>query len=77
MLDPTATSRIEDLICELKQHYAVIVITHNVHQAARISDYTAFFIAGELIEFGRTAKIFTRPDDERTDSYLSGRLKGQ
>jgi phosphate transport system ATP-binding protein len=76
MLDPTATSRIEDLICHLKQHYCLIVVTHNVHQAARISDHTAFLAAGELIEFGATAQLFTRPSDERTDDYLSGRLKG-
>lgn len=74
MLDPTATGKIEDLISDLKKHYALIVVTHNVHQAARISDLTAFLIAGEVIETGPTAQLFTRPHDERTDAYLSGRL---
>lgn len=75
MLDPTSTSRIEDLIGELKQFYSLIVVTHNVHQAARISDHTAFLLAGQLVEAAPTAQIFTRPQDDRTDAYLAGRLE--
>lgn len=73
-LDPNATFRIEELMGHLKQHYTVVIVTHNMQQAARISDKTAFFLSGELIEFGRTDKIFTAPDDRRTEDYISGRF---
>lgn len=73
-LDPMATMRIEELVCELKQKYTVVVVTHNMQQAARISDATAFFLNGELVEYGRTAQIFTLPLDKRTEDYISGRF---
>ncbi len=73
-LDPTATLRLEDLLYELKSRYTIVIVTHNMQQAARISDFTAFFLNGELIEFGPTDKIFTRPDDPRTEAYITGRF---
>jgi len=73
-LDPIATSRIEDLISELKRDYTVAIVTHSMQQAARISDFTTFFLAGELIEVGRTGVIFTNPTDKRTEDYLTGRF---
>jgi phosphate transport system ATP-binding protein len=73
-LDPIATSRIEDLILELKSNFTIIIVTHNMQQAARISDYTAFFYIGELVEFGATSKIFTNPSQKRTEDYVSGRF---
>ncbi len=73
-LDPTATLRLEDLLYELKSQYTIVIVTHNMQQAARISDSTAFFLNGELIEFGPTDKIFTRPDDQRTEAYITGRF---
>ncbi len=73
-LDPAATLRLEDLLYELKNRYTIIIVTHNMQQAARISDFTAFFLNGELIEFGPTDKIFTRPDDPRTEAYITGRF---
>ena len=72
-LDPIATSKIEDLIGELKKQYTVIIVTHSMQQAARISDFTAFFLLGELIEVGTTSDIFTRPKDKRTEDYITGR----
>jgi phosphate transport system ATP-binding protein len=72
-LDPIATSKIEDLIGELKKDYTVIIVTHSMQQAARISDFTAFFLLGELIEVGTTSDIFTRPHDKRTEDYITGR----
>ena len=75
MLDPGATSRIEDLIVELKRHYTVVVVTHNVQQAARISDVTAFVNQGELIETAATSELFTRPAHPQTEAYLTGRLE--
>ena len=72
-LDPIATSKIEDLIGELKRDYTVIIVTHSMQQAARISDRTAFFLLGELIEVGTTSDIFTRPTDKRTEDYITGR----
>ncbi|GAC1657871.1 MAG: phosphate ABC transporter ATP-binding protein PstB [Vulcanimicrobiaceae bacterium] len=72
-LDPIATSKIEDLISELKHRYTVVIVTHSMQQAARISDNTAFFLLGELIETGKTSDIFTKPKDKRTEDYITGR----
>ncbi len=72
-LDPIATSKIEDLIGELKRDYTVVIVTHSMQQAARISDFTAFFLLGELMEVGTTSEIFTRPKDKRTEDYITGR----
>jgi phosphate transport system ATP-binding protein len=72
-LDPIATSKIEDLIDDLKKDYTVVIVTHSMQQAARISDYTAFFLMGELIETDTTASIFTKPKDKRTEDYITGR----
>ena len=73
-LDPVATQKIEDLIWELKQRYTIVIVTHNMQQAARISDYTAFLYMGELIEYGSTDTIFTNPTEERTEAYVTGRF---
>ncbi len=72
-LDPIATSKIEDLIGELQRFYTVVIVTHSMQQAARISDYTAFFLMGELIEIGTTTEVFTKPKDKRTEDYITGR----
>lgn len=73
-LDPISTAKIEDLVQELKKSVTVIMVTHNMQQAARISDKTAFFLLGELVEFGDTSQIFTEPLDERTENYITGRF---
>jgi phosphate transport system ATP-binding protein len=73
-LDPIATQRIEELIYELKKDYTIVIVTHNMQQAARISDYTAFLYMGELIEYGPTDLIFTNPSEERTEAYVTGRF---
>ena len=73
-LDPIATSRIEELMQELKENYTIIIVTHNMQQAARVADFTAFMNLGRLIEYGETQKIFTSPDDERTEAYITGRF---
>jgi len=73
-LDPIATQRIEELIFELKQHYTIVIVTHNMQQAARVSDYTGFFDRGELIEFDETERLFTKPAHERTEAYITGRF---
>jgi phosphate transport system ATP-binding protein len=73
-LDPIATQKIEDLIYDLKQEYTVIIVTHNMQQAARVSDYTAFLYMGELIEYGPTQRLFTNPREERTEAYITGRF---
>ena len=73
-LDPISTSKIEDLACELKDRYTVVMVTHNMQQAARISDNTAFFLLGELVEFGKTEHIFSTPADKRTEDYITGRF---
>ena len=73
-LDPISTSKIEDLAVELKEKYTVIMVTHNMQQAARVSDKTAFFLLGELVEFGDTEKIFSTPTDKRTEEYITGRF---
>jgi phosphate transport system ATP-binding protein len=73
-LDPISTARIEDLIHSLKELYTIIIVTHNMQQASRVSDYTGFFLMGELIEFGESAQVFTRPNDKRTEDYVTGRF---
>jgi phosphate transport system ATP-binding protein len=73
-LDPIATQKIEELIVELKGSYTIVIVTHNMQQAARVSDYTGFFFLGNLVEFGTTQQIFTSPTDERTDAYITGRF---
>jgi len=73
-LDPISTGRIEELITELKKDYTIIIVTHNMQQAARISDYTAFFLTGDLIEFGKTVQIFENPQNPKTEGYISGRF---
>lgn len=73
-LDPVSSAKIEELIAELKREYCIIIVTHNMHQAARVSEKTAFFLMGELVEFDDTSKIFTNPSDKRTDDYISGRF---
>jgi phosphate transport system ATP-binding protein len=73
-LDPISTAKIEDLIAELKRQYTIVIVTHNMQQAARISDYTAFFYEGYMVEFGETPKIFTKPDKKQTEDYVTGRF---
>ncbi|KUO65293.1 MAG: phosphate ABC transporter ATP-binding protein [Lutibacter sp. BRH_c52] len=73
-LDPISTAKIEELIYHLKADYTIIIVTHNMQQASRISDYTAFFYMGELIEFDKTKKIFTNPEKKRTENYITGRF---
>jgi phosphate transport system ATP-binding protein len=73
-LDPISTAKIEELIHDLKQRYTIVIVTHNMQQAARVSDMTAFFYLGELIEFDRTTKIFTNPSKKQTEDYISGRF---
>jgi phosphate transport system ATP-binding protein len=73
-LDPIATLRIEELMQQLKKHYTIVIVTHNMQQAARTSDETGFMLLGELVEFGRTDDIFTKPKDKRTEDYITGRF---
>ena len=73
-LDPISTSRIEELAMELKEKYTIVIVTHNMQQAVRISDYTAFFLLGELVEFGETEKLFSQPMDKRIEDYITGRF---
>ena len=73
-LDPISTSRIEDLAAELKSKYTIVMVTHNMQQAVRISDYTAFFLSGEAVEFGKSEKVFSMPRDKRTEDYITGRF---
>jgi phosphate transport system ATP-binding protein len=73
-LDPLATARIEELMVELKRNYTIVIVTHNMQQAARIADKTGFLLLGELVEFGPTEKLFTRPADQRTEDYITGRF---
>ena len=73
-LDPISTAKIEDLMEELKKQYTVVVVTHNMQQALRVSDYTAFFLVGEMVEFGETKTIFSYPQDKRTEDYITGRF---
>ncbi|WP_294426767.1 phosphate ABC transporter ATP-binding protein PstB [uncultured Streptococcus sp.] len=73
-LDPISTSKIEDLVIELKQKYSIVIVTHNMQQAVRISDKTAFFLMGEVVEFNQTSQLFSLPQDERTENYITGRF---
>ena len=73
-LDPISTSRIEELVMELKEKYTIVMVTHNMQQAVRVSDHTAFFLLGELVEFGKTDDIFSQPQDKRTEDYITGRF---
>ena len=73
-LDPIATAKIEELMIELKASYTIIIVTHNMQQAARVSDYTGFMLLGELIEFGVTKDLFTMPKHPRTEAYITGRF---
>jgi phosphate transport system ATP-binding protein len=73
-LDPIATMRIEELMMELKTDYTILIVTHNMQQAARVSEYTGFMLLGDLVEFGNTSQIFTSPKDERTEGYITGRF---
>ena len=73
-LDPISTSKIEDLALQLKQDYTIVMVTHNMQQAARISDRTAFFLLGEVIEYDETQKLFSIPQDKRTEDYITGRF---
>ena len=73
-LDPISTSKIEDLVIELKKDYTIIMVTHNMQQATRVSDKTAFFLLGEVVEFNETEKLFSNPNDKRTEDYITGRF---
>ena len=73
-LDPASTARIEDLIFELKEEYTIVIVTHNMQQAARVSDQTAFFFQGELVEVGATNELFTNPTKKQTEDYITGRF---
>src|SRR2546430_14481 len=73
-LDPAGTQHIEELCHELKNRYTIVIVTHNLQQAARISDYTGFFYLGDLVELGRTEQLFTKPTQERTEAYITGRF---
>ena len=73
-LDPVSTARIEDLLFELKERYTIVIVTHNMQQAARVSDFTAFLLLGELVEFGETTEVFTRPKEKQTEAYVTGRF---
>jgi phosphate transport system ATP-binding protein len=73
-LDPIATAKVEELIDELKARFTIVIVTHNMQQAARVSDHTGFMLLGELIEFDETAKLFTTPSDRRTEDYITGRF---
>ena len=73
-LDPISTSKIEELAMQLRSKYTIIIVTHNMQQAVRISDSTAFFLLGELVEFGDSEKLFSQPEDKRTEDYITGRF---
>src|SRR5437016_11380364 len=73
-LDPISTAKIEDLIFELKEKYTVVIVTHNMQQAARVADFTAFFLLGNLVEFDKTEKMFTKPSEKKTEDYITGRF---
>ena len=76
-LDPISTSKIEELVLELKKDYTIVMVTHNMQQAARVSDRTAFFLLGEIIEYGETEQIFSMPKDKRTEEYITGGLDNE
>jgi phosphate transport system ATP-binding protein len=73
-LDPIATARIEELVDHLSERYTIVIVTHNMQQAARVSDYTAFMFMGELVEYGQTEQVFTKPGESKTRDYLTGRF---
>ena len=73
-LDPISTGKIEELIFQLKERYTIVIVTHNMQQAARVAEFTGFFLLGRMIEFGKTEKIFTKPSDKRTEDYITGRF---
>ena len=73
-LDPISTSKIEELALQLKEEYTIVIVTHNMQQAVRISDCTAFFLLGDLVEFGKTEQLFSQPQDKRTEDYITGRF---
>ena len=73
-LDPISTSKIEDLATQLREQYTIVIVTHNMQQAVRISDCTAFFLLGELVEYGQTEQMFSQPQDKRTEDYITGRF---
>ena len=73
-LDPISTSKIEELALTLREQYTIVIVTHNMQQAARISDQTAFFLLGELVEYGETERLFAQPSDTRTEDYITGRF---
>jgi len=73
-IDPVATAKIEDLVLELKSRYTIVLVTHNMQQAARVSDYTAFFFQGRIVEFGPTTQIFSNPAQKQTEEYITGRF---
>jgi phosphate transport system ATP-binding protein len=73
-LDPISTAKIEDLIFQLKEQYTIVIVTHNMQQAARVAEFTGFFLMGQLVEFGKTETIFTKPHDKRTEDYITGRF---
>ena len=73
-LDPISTSKIEELAMQLKEQYTIVIVTHNMQQAVRISDNTAFFLLGELVEYGKTEEMFSQPTDMRTEDYITGRF---
>lgn len=73
-LDPISTAKIEELAMELKKRYTIVIVTHNMQQAVRISDRTAFFLLGQVIEFGKTEELFSQPVDKRTEDYITGRF---
>jgi phosphate transport system ATP-binding protein len=73
-LDPISTAKIEELLLDLKSRYTIVLVTHNMQQAARVSDYTGFFLLGQLVEFDDTRRLFTNPTDKRTEDYITGRF---
>jgi len=73
-IDPVGTAKIEELIADLKKQYTIVIVTHNMQQAARVSDYTAFFFEGHIVEFGETQEMFTRPKKKQTEDYITGRF---
>ena len=73
-LDPISTTKIEDLMEELKRQYTVVVVTHNMQQAVTVSEYTAYFLVGDMVEYGETKELFTYPKDKRTEDYITGRF---
>ena len=73
-LDPASTARIEDLLDQLRGRYTVVIVTHNMQQAARVSDFVAFMYEGELVEFGKTSQVFTKPEKQQTENYITGRF---